>query len=775
MQELTMGQPREIFAVCPKGVEQLLADEIRQLGGEVIKESHLGVSWLGDLELAYRFCLWTRLATRLLLPLKECQVDDVDQMYQVAYDIPWSELFTVDKSIRIDFHGKSEFVNNTQFGGQKIKDAICDRFRADVGARPDVDKEADVKIEVQLRHGRITISLNIAGDSLHKRGYRLMPGKAPLKENLAAALLIRAGWPARAALGENLLDPMCGSGTLLIEGLLIAADIAPGLNRQVQGFEALKMHDRSVWQTIVNEARQRRTDGLANLESQFFGYDSNPEQIEATLSNFSRAGVGDEVLDENVQIQSKPFQELWLREKAIKKGGLIICNPPYGERLSELPQLSPLYNELNEVTRATLPEWGMAMITGNVDLARNIRRPLHKKYALYNGAIPCTFLVFNACDARSMVELTSAIRGPVEAFANRLKKNLKPLRKWAKRENINCYRIYDADLPEYSVAIDMYNDCLHVQEYVAPKTIDPNKAERRILDLLAVLPEVTGIAADNIVLKRRERQSGKKQYQRRGDFQQEAEARRMEVIEGNARIWVNLHDYLDTGLFLDHRPTRMKIASIAKGQRFLNLFCYTATASVHAAVAGAKTTTSVDLSKTYLAWAEDNFRLNGFLKNTTQGNQGKVAAMPSSSDNKTKGSTRGVSNPWGQSQAEKKDEKHKFIEADCREWLHTIQGQSEEEKYDLIFMDPPTFSNSKKMEGVLDIQRDHVELIELAMARLTKHGLLIFSNNLRKFDMDTSALKQFDIENLSAKSVPNDYSRRANIHHCFEIRHAKKK
>lgn len=757
MQELKIGQPQELFAVCPKGVEQLLADEIRQLGGEVIKENHLGVRWLGDLELAYRFCLWTRLATRLLLPLKECQVDNVDQMYDVAYDIPWSELFSVDNSIRIDFHGKSEFVNNTQFGAQKIKDAICDRFRREVGARPDVAKDADVKIEVQLRRGRISISLNFAGDSLHKRGYRLVPGKAPLKENLAAALLIRAGWPERAAKGENLLDPMCGSGTLLIEGLLMAADVAPGLNRRIQGFETFKMHDRDLWQKIVEDARLRRTEGLAKLESQFFGYDSSPDQIEATLSNFSRAGTGDEVLDANVQIQPKPFQQLWLRDKAIKKGGLIICNPPYGERLSELPQLAPLYQDLNDTTRKVIPLWGMAMITGNVDLARSVRRPLHKKYSLFNGAIPCTFFVFDACDERSKQEPSTAIKGPIEAFANRLKKNLKPLRKWAKREDINCYRIYDADLPEYSVAIDMYNDCLHVQEYVAPKSINPEKAERRLLDILAVLPEVTGIAVDNIVLKRRERQSGKKQYQRRSDFQQEAEARRMEVIEGNAKLWVNLQDYLDTGLFLDHRPTRLKIASMAKGQRFLNLFCYTATASVHAAVAGAKTTTSVDLSKTYLAWAEDNFRLNGMLQDSLPGKQGKVAMHKSS--------------PWGKVE----DDKHKFIEADCREWLKSIQDQTEEQKYDLIFMDPPTFSNSKKMEGILDIQRDHVELISLAMARLTKHGLLIFSTNLRKFEIDESALKKFTINNVSSKSVPNDFSRRANIHHCFEIKHAKKK
>lgn len=747
MQKLTSDQPVEWLAACPKGLEQLLADEIRQLGGEVIKETHLGVRWIGTLKQGYEFCLWTRLANRLLLPLEERQVDNVDQMYDVAHSIPWHELFPVDSTLRVDFHGKAEFVNNTQFGAQKIKDAIVDRFRSEMGGRPSVSKDADARIEVQLRKGRLAISYNFGGESLHKRGYRLMPGQAPLKENLAAGILVRAGWPELAKEGKNLVDPMCGSGTLIIEALLMAADVAPGLNRKKNGFDILLDHDRSIWQGLITEARQRRTDGFANLKNQFFGWDLSEDQIRAARSNLSRAGASEAVLEDNIQLHHKSFSELWLRNSQINKGGLLICNPPYGERLSELPQLAPLYQELNEVTRQLIPQWKLAMITGNTDLARAIRRPLFKKYSLFNGKIPSTLLIFDACDERSEQAPKTAIHGPVEAFANRLKKNLKNLRKWAKRENISCYRIYDADLPEYAVAIDQYEDWLHVQEYVPPKSIDPDKAERRLLDVLAVLPEVTGVSVEQVVLKRRERQSGKKQYERQSQRSEPVD-NRLAVKEGNVQLWVNLRDYLDTGLFLDHRPTRLNIAKQAKGQRFLNLFCYTASASVHAAAAGAKSTTSVDLSKTYLAWAEDNFTLNGLLDETGDG-----------------------FNPWQQ----KETAKHRFISADCREWLKSIQGETEDQKYDLIFMDPPTFSNSKRMEGVLDIQRDHAELITLAMARLKKHGKLIFSNNLRKFEMDSDALKQFTISNVSSKSVPEDFKRRANIHHCYEVTHKKKK
>ncbi|MFT6421636.1 MAG: 23S rRNA (guanine2445-N2)-methyltransferase / 23S rRNA (guanine2069-N7)-methyltransferase [Thalassolituus sp.] len=699
------------LVVCAKGTEALLADEIRHLGGNVDKENHIGVYWHGDLEAAYKVCLWSRLASRLLLPLHECQVDSVDEMYRMAKSVDWPSLFPVDATFRIDFHGSSRFINNTQFGAQKIKDAVVDCFREKVGARPDVDKSGDIRIEAQLRKGQLLLFLNVSGDSLHRRGYRLQPGQAPLKENLAAALLIRAGWPEKFKAGQHLIDPMCGSGTLLIEAGLMAADIAPGLNRQGWGFERWKSHERKLWLRLVEDARQRRTDGINGLKNKLYGFDIDADQLAAASKNLERSG-----LEGKVHLERRDITDLRVQKDVVKEGGLVICNPPYGERIGELPQLAPLYQHLHDATMK-LPEWPIAIFTGNLDLSRAIRRPLDKQYKFMNGKIEAKLLVFGAADERSSRPQVSAIRGPVEQFANRIKKNIKTASKWAKRENIHCYRIYDADLPEYAVAVDRYEDWLHVQEYVPPKSIDPAVAERRLLDVLSALPEVTGVPAEKIVLKRRERQSGKRQYEKQSD-----EKRTMVVREGQVNILVNLKDYLDTGLFLDHRPTRLEIAKLAANKRFLNLFCYTATASVHAAAAGA-TCTSVDMSRTYINWGRDNFSLNNIDPDA-----------------------------------------HPFVQADCLQWLKDDQGE-----YDIIFMDPPSFSNSKRMEGVLDIQRDHVDLIRMAMERLAPGGTLIFSCNLRKFEMEYDALSDLDVKDVSAKSIPSDYARRPNIHVCFHI------
>ncbi|MFC3679673.1 bifunctional 23S rRNA (guanine(2069)-N(7))-methyltransferase RlmK/23S rRNA (guanine(2445)-N(2))-methyltransferase RlmL [Bacterioplanoides pacificum] len=715
------------LAACPKGIEPLLAAEIRDLGGEVERETHLGVLWQGDLRTAYRFCLWTRLASRLLFPLQESQVDNVDQLYQVARDVDWQTVFPVGASFRIDFHGKTDFVRNTQFGAQKVKDGIVDNFREELGARPSVAKDGDVRIEAQLRKGKLALYFNVSGDSLHRRGYRLQPGKAPLKENLAAAILIRAGWPEILKQGGHLVDPMCGSGTLLIEAGMMAADIAPGLNRQQWGFERWQRHNRKLWLEEVDSARERRTAGLAAISNRLYGFDIDAEQLNAANKNLERSG-----LKNCIHLERRAVDKLRIQKETVEQGGLVVCNPPYGERLSELPQLAPLYQDFNDATLKVVPNWKLAVFTANTDLSKSIRRPLEKQYRFMNGKIQTRLLVLGEADEKSSAPAPSRIRGPVEAFANRLKKNLKPLNKWAKREQINAYRLYDADIPEYAVAVDIYHDAntaaqwLHVQEYVPPKSIDEEKSERRLLDVLAALPEVTGVPAEQIILKRRERQSGKRQYEK-----QDREASRFEVLEGQARVLVNLKDYLDTGLFLDHRPTRLDIAkrcaALPKGARMLNLFCYTAVGSLHAALAGA-TTTSVDMSRTYLNWGKDNFRANNLNLN-----------------------------------------EHEFIQADCLQWLKEA-AQSGAQQYDLIFMDPPTFSNSKRMEGVLDVQRDHVQLIRDAMALLNPGGLLIFSNNYRKFEIDQAALAGFDIVNVSHQSVPQDFARRKNIHMCFHIR-----
>jgi 23S rRNA (guanine2445-N2)-methyltransferase / 23S rRNA (guanine2069-N7)-methyltransferase len=304
-----------------------------------------------------------------------------------------------------------------------------------------------------------------------------------------------------------------------------------------------------------------------------------------------------------------------------------------------------------------------------------------------------------------------------QMFANRLQKNFKQLGKWARKEKIDCYRVYDADMPEYSLAIDLYHDWVHVQEYAAPKSIDPEKAQARLFDALAAIPQALGVDKSRVIVKRRERQSGTRQYER-----QSTEGKFTEVSEGGVKLLVNLTDYLDTGLFLDHRPMRLRIQQEAAGKRFLNLFCYTATASVHAAKGGARSTTSVDLSKTYLDWARRNLSLNGF------------------------------------------SDKNRLEQGDVMAWL-----ESNRDEYELIFIDPPTFSNSKRMEGVFDVQRDHVQLLDLAIARLAPGGVLYFSNNFRKFQLDEHLSTRYQVQDITAQTLDPDFARNNRIHRAWKI------
>ena len=303
-------------------------------------------------------------------------------------------------------------------------------------------------------------------------------------------------------------------------------------------------------------------------------------------------------------------------------------------------------------------------------------------------------------------------------FANRLRKNLNRLSRWARKQSISCYRLYDADMPEYAIAVDLYGDAVHVQEYAAPDTVDPVDAHSRLQDALAVIPEVLSIAPEKIFLKVRQRQRGNDQYQR-----QAKQGKFLEVNEDGARLLVNLTDYLDTGLFLDHRPVRRILKGQAAGKRFLNLFAYTATASVQAALGGAVETTSVDMSYTYLDWGRRNFELNDLPQ-----------------------------------------EKHRLIQADCLEWMTQA-----DERFDLIFLDPPTFSNSKRMEESFDIQRDHVPLIKAATRLMAKGGELIFSTNKKRFKLDTDALADLSITEITRQTFDEDFIRRPQIHSCFKI------
>ncbi|WP_225773127.1 bifunctional 23S rRNA (guanine(2069)-N(7))-methyltransferase RlmK/23S rRNA (guanine(2445)-N(2))-methyltransferase RlmL [Pseudomonas sp. Marseille-Q5115] len=731
-----MSDVFELYLTCPKGLEGLLATEAADLGLAEVREHTAAVRGQATMETAYRLCLWSRLANRVLLVLKRFSMSNADDLYYGVREVEWAEHLDPAGTLAVEFSGHGSGIDNTHFGALKVKDAIVDSLRGPDGQRPGIDKlNPDLRIHLRLDRGEAILSLDLSGHSLHQRGYRLQQGAAPLKENLAAAILVRAGWPRIAAEGGALADPMCGVGTFLVEAAMMAADLAPNLRRERWGFSGWLGHVPAVWRKVHDEASERAREGLARKPAWIRGYEADPRLIQPARNNIERAG-----LSEWVKIYQGELATFEPRPDQNQKG-LVVCNPPYGERLGDEASLVYLYQHLGERLRQACLNWQAAIFTAAPDLGKRMGIRSHKQYAFWNGALPCKLLLLDVLPQQFVTGERRAATGPAseaetapvpaaspvaaparlsegaQMFANRLQKNLKQLGKWARREQVECYRVYDADMPEYAFAIDLYQGWVHVQEYAAPKSIDPQKAQTRLFDALAAIPVALDVDPQKVVLKRRERQSGTRQYER-----QATQGTFMEVTEAGARLLVNLTDYLDTGLFLDHRPMRLRIQREVSGKRFLNLFCYTGAATVHAAKGGARATTSVDLSRTYLDWARRNLALNGF------------------------------------------SERHQLVQSDVMAWL-----EESREEYELIFIDPPTFSNSKRMEGVFDVQRDHVRLLDLAMARLAKGGVLYFSNNFRRFALDESVAARYNVEEISRDTIDPDFARNERIHRAWRI------
>ena len=480
------------FAACPRGLENLLAAELDSLGAERTRETVAGVYFHGPSVMGYRACLWSRLANRILRPVTTVEASDADQLYQQLKTIDWGTLFSARQTFSIDFSGQSDSIRNTQFGAQRSKDAIVDWFVDSFGQRPSVERrQPDIRFNIRLSKGRAVVSVDYSGGSLHQRGYRQKAGAAPLKENLAAAILLRADWPGMAARGGALIDPMCGSGTLLLEGAMMAADIAPGLDRRQFGFERLKDHNDAQWKAILADARGRAERGRASQLPEMRGYDADPRVIRLAEENIARAG-----LQQHVRVSCKPLAELRKPTHKPLPHGLLISNPPYGERLGEKESLKFLYRELGEMMVREFPGWQAALFTSDLDLGRATGLRSHKRYRLFNGALETHLLLFDLEGNRlSENTPTDSVSGQDTAatvlsegasmFANRIRKNRKRLKSWLKREGVECYRLYDADMPEYAVAVDIYGDAVHVAEYQAPKGIDPDAADRRLAEVRA--------------------------------------------------------------------------------------------------------------------------------------------------------------------------------------------------------------------------------------------------------------------------------------------------
>ncbi|WP_201575165.1 bifunctional 23S rRNA (guanine(2069)-N(7))-methyltransferase RlmK/23S rRNA (guanine(2445)-N(2))-methyltransferase RlmL [Psychrobacter sp. H8-1] len=743
-----------LIVTCADGLEAPLQTELTSFGiaSEIKSTGRLTVT--GTLPDLYTICLWSRVASRVLMLIKRKNInteyDVAEQLYGLAKSINWTEQFSLEQTFAIRLSVDKRVAVSQQFAMLRIKDAIADTFNEAYDSRPNVDsRNPDFSIFATVNDKQAELYLDLSGTSLHRRGYRVAMTEAPLKENLAAALLYSAGWHQKNSDGtpyyNALIDPMCGSGTFIIEALLMHCDYAVGIDKAANqfGFYEWQHHDETLWQQMIDDAQTRFREALDIANEQpdtlplILGFDADNGAIIATEKNLIAAGLQD--LLPLLDLETRALNQLSSVLRPMVKDGrlsnpLVITNPPYGECLGDEEMIKPLYHALGLILQDSFAGSGIDPMLGilaahveQVDILP-IKEP--KTLRCHNGAITVYFRYGNLIAGQlgnlvSRFEKREIESEEAQDFINRLQKNLVKLKKLAKKDAVSNIRAYDADLPDFKVAIDLYGDYAHVQEYAPPKTIPPETAKKRFNLALMGIREVFDINREQVFIKTRARQSGNEQYSKQG--QTDKRGKFYVAREDGAYFYVNFTDYLDTGLFIDHRNMRMRIKANSRGKAVLNLFAYTCTASVHAALAGAKKVTSVDLSQNYLDWGKQNFVLNGLDVSRN---------------------------------------KYQFVAADIFEWI-----KDNTEQYDIIFIDPPTFSNSKKFQGTFDVQRDHAALINRAMNRLTSDGVLYFSNNFTRFELDEQLTQRYDVTNITHQTIGFDFNIKKPIHQSFEIRH----
>ncbi|WP_413500028.1 bifunctional 23S rRNA (guanine(2069)-N(7))-methyltransferase RlmK/23S rRNA (guanine(2445)-N(2))-methyltransferase RlmL [Psychrobacter maritimus] len=745
----------DLIITCADGLEAPLQTELTSFGiaSEIKSTGRLAVT--GTLRDLYTICLWSRVASRVLMLIKRKNInteyDVAEQLYGLAKSVDWTEQFKLEQTFAIRLSVDKRVAVSQQFAMLRIKDAIADTFNEVYDSRPNVDsKNPDFSVFATVNDKQAELYLDLSGTSLHRRGYRVAMTEAPLKENLAAALLYSAGWHKKneegnAPLYNALIDPMCGSGTFIIEALLMHCDYAVGIDKAANqfGFYQWQHHDDALWQQMIDDAQTRFRDALAITNEQpdtlplILGFDADSGAILATEKNLIAAGLQD--LLPLLDLETRALNQLSSVLKPLVDDGrlsnpLVITNPPYGERLGDEEMIKPLYHALGLILQDSFAGIDIDPMVGI--LAANVEQvdilPIKEPKTLrcHNGAITVYFRYGTLIAGQTGNLVSRFEKREIEVeegqdFINRLQKNLAKLKKLAKKDTVSNLRVYNADLPDFKVAVDLYGDYVHVQEYAPPKTIPPETAKKRFNLALMGIREVFGINREQIFIKTRARQSGNDQYSKQGNT--EKRGKFYVAREDGAYFYVNFTDYLDTGLFIDHRNMRARIKDNSRNKSVLNLFAYTCTASVHAALAGAKKVTSVDLSQNYLDWGKQNFVLNGLDVSRN---------------------------------------KYQFVAADIFEWI-----KDNTEQFDIIFIDPPTFSNSKKFQGTFDVQRDHSALINRAMNRLTSDGVLYFSNNFTRFELDEQLTERYDIVDITQKTIGFDFDVKKPIHQSFEIRH----
>jgi 23S rRNA (guanine2445-N2)-methyltransferase / 23S rRNA (guanine2069-N7)-methyltransferase len=377
------------FATTAKGMAALLAGELRGLGAADVDVRPAGVAFRGTLEVAYRACFWSRVSNRILLPLASFPAATPAELYAGVGAIRWADHIARGRTIAVDCSVSRSRITHSHYAALKTKDAIVDRLRDERGTRPDVDVERpDVRVNVYLHADHAVVSIDLSGESQHRRGYRAAGAAAPLKENLAAAMLLLADWPHRAREGAPLVDPMCGSGTIALEAALIAGDVAPGLRRRSNGCAGWRGHDAAAWARVRREAEGRAAEGLRRLPP-IHAYDAEPRAVRAARTNLAHADLAS-----RVYVERRPLAHCAAiaGRGGAARAGVLVTNPPYGQRLGDPAQLGSLYEELGDVLRRRFPGWTGYVLTGAPALAKRIGLRPSRRIVLYNGAIECRLL-----------------------------------------------------------------------------------------------------------------------------------------------------------------------------------------------------------------------------------------------------------------------------------------------------------------------------------------------------------------------------------------------
>ena len=761
----------ELYASCPEGFENALADELRDMGLRQVRKLKGRVSFVGEAVDAERACLWSRLASRVFAVVERIGCATAEDLYAGACGIAWENVLREGATIAVTARGTNDELRNSHFAALRVKDAICDRLAAVAGARPMVDTEnPDVHILLTIRGERASLDFDLSGDPLFKRLPReaTRPGATHvLRPDYAALVLAEAGWPQACAAAQDtdgtrpiLVDACCAGGGLELEAASMLLDRAPRLARERWGFMGWSKHDADAWNALVDDAKARTEAAAARIHgAALIATDISNSAVEFARRIVRKAGFARFV---TFTAPDAPSLAQSVRDTSgdANVQPIVIAD---GTEISmkQLPRLLSLFAGVRgaeEFANATVtvltrddailrslgsePERALSVKPNNED-ARIVTFAGGKGNAVAPIAVHASSIDLG--DGKPVAVLIPES----EQFARRLQKVARQRRKWAKREGITCYRVYDADLPDYSAAIDLYEGSattpgrwLVIAEYAAPRSVDPALAQTRLLDILTLAPRILDVDPEHVYAKARLRSRGGSQYGKRNatvtgadDSPSEPESfltRRLPLIEeGGLTFAVNFDDYLDTGIFLDHRITRDLVRERARGKRFFcNLFAYTGTATCYAADAGVEETVTVDLSNTYLDWAERNMRQNGFA-----------------------------------------GREHHYVRADVMRWISDMRQTRN--RWDLIFCDPPTFSNSSKMgRRTWDVQRDHAELI-IGMSRLlTREGEAIFSCNLRTFkpDIEKMARAGVVLTDITAQTIPEDFARNQRIHHCYIVR-----